>query len=95
MATTEDNVAAAAQIMADVEDAAKIARDKLRELKALFTDIHNNGSAGLLLTKSLAKKADALGTQFEADVWALHREMTLAAQDLGIDLPTIESGGGR
>jgi hypothetical protein len=93
--TTDEAVAAAAQKMADAESAAKIAKDALRDLKPLFKTINENGDAGLLLSRSMAMQADALGTQFEADVWSLHRDLTEFAKALGIDLPSIESGGPR
>ena len=93
--TTEEAVAAAAQKMADAESAAKIAKDALRDLRPLFRTINDNGNVGLLLSRSMALQADALGTQFEADVWTLHRELTAIADTLGIDLPSIEGSGGR
>ncbi len=37
---------------------------------------------------------DSLVTQFEADLFALHRKLTVRAQELGVDLPTVMSGGG-
>jgi hypothetical protein len=92
---TDEAVAAAAQKLADAESAAKIAKDALRDLKPLFKDIHENGDAGLLLTRSMGMRADALGTQFEAEVWELHRQLTEFAKELGIDLPSIEGSGGR
>ncbi len=93
--TTEDAVAAAAAIMAEVESIAHTAKGKLRDLRPLFKDINDNGDAGLLLTRMLAGEADAIGTRFEADVWAFHALLTEHAKDLGIDLPSIEGGGGR
>jgi hypothetical protein len=93
--TTETAVSAAAAIMAELETLAHTAKTKCRDLRPLFKEINDNGDAGLLVTRSMSSKADALGTQFEADVWALHAELTELAKARGIDLPSTEGGGGR
>lgn len=92
---TSTAVEAAAAIMSEVEGLAHTAKGKLRDLRPLFKAINDNGAAGLLVSRALASKADAIGTTFEANVWALHQELTEIAKGLGIDLPSIEGGGGR
>lgn len=88
-------VAAAAAILSECEASARTIKGKLRDLRPLFKDINDNGDAGLLITQEMAGLADTLGTSFEADLWSLHRQLTDLAKERGIDLPGIESGGGR
>lgn len=92
---TPDAVAQAAQILADCESVSHIVRDKLRALTPLFAAINANGDAGLLESRAMATKADALGTKFDADIWQLHRELTAIAVARSIDLPQPLSGGPR
>lgn len=92
---TSAAVEAAAAIMAEVEALAHTAKGKLRDLRPLFKAINENGAAGLIVSRSMSSKADAIGTTFEANIWTLHGELTEIAKTLGIDLPSIEGSGGR
>jgi hypothetical protein len=93
--TTEDAVAAIAEVMADAEGKAVQVRNKVRGLKEKFEAIHANGDAGYLATKSFFTELDALATKFEADLFDAHRRMTIYAQERNIDVPGIQGGGGR
>ncbi len=95
MATTEEAVAAIAEVMADAESKAANIRHAARDAKAAFQDIHDNGDAGYLRSKAFATELDTVATAFEADLFDLHARMTEYAQERGIDLPGIEGGGGR
>lgn len=86
-------VAAGAAIFEDVEGQARAIKMRMRELRKVFEAIRDAGVAGSLETQEAATACDALATQFEADVWALHRKLTLSAQAKGIDLPQTRSGG--
>lgn len=95
MATTEEAVAKIAEVMGDAEQKAGAIRAKVRGLKDEFEAINENGDAGYLASKSFFTSLDALVTAFEADLFNIHQEMTIYAQERGIDLPSILSGGGR
>ena len=95
MATTPDSVAAIAAAFADAETKANSILTKVRALKDEFDSINANGDAGFLITKKSFYAFDALVTQFNADLYALHSDLTVEAQARNIDLPSILSGGGR
>lgn len=86
-------VAEGAEIFADVEAQARAIKMRMRGLRKVFEAIRDTGAAGSLETQESACECDALATQFEADVWALHRKLTLSAQAKGIDLPATRDGG--
>lgn len=93
--TTEEAVAAIAEVMADAESKAANIRHAVRDAKAAFQDIHDNGDAGYLRSKAFATELDALATGFEAGLFDIHARMTEYALPRGIDLPGVLSGGGR
>ncbi len=93
--TTEEAVAAIAAVMADAESKAANIRHAARDAKSAFQDIHDNGDAGYLRSKAFATELDALATKFEAALFDIHARMTEYAQERGVDLPGILSGGGR
>lgn len=95
MTTTDEAVAKIAEVMADAESKAGTIRAKVRGLKDEFEAIHSNGDAGYLASKGFFTSLDALVTQFESDLYSIHGAMTDYAQDRGIDLPSVEGGGGR
>ncbi len=93
-----DHVDAIVALMADAEALAEQAKGKLDavpdHLKAINED-PENVNVGLLISKAFGLRAKALGLDFKAGVWSLHSDMTEAAKARGIDVPGIESGGGR
>lgn len=91
--TTQDAVQAGAAIFADVEAKARSVKDQFRSLRKILETINANGDSGALDTQAFAAEADALATQFEADIWDMHRRMTRKAEELGIDLPALREGG--
>ena len=93
--TTEEAVAAIAEVMADAEAKASTIRHAVRDVKSAFLDINANGDAGYLRTKAFATELDTVATSFEAALFDLHARMTEYAQSRSIDLPGILSGGGR
>lgn len=95
MATTDVHVVAIADAMAEAEQKAGMIRAKLRSLKDDFETINQNGDAGFLATKKFFTQLDAAASSFEAKLYVLHSDMTVYAQERGIDLPSPLSGGGR
>lgn len=90
----EEHIQSGAAIFADAEDAARKIKEEFRGLRKIFEAIRDAGLIGALECQAAAGECDALATRFEADLWALHRKLTLRAQDLGIDLPATRDGGG-
>lgn len=85
-------------LMADAESAANTVKDKLDAIPAHLDAIKadpENGNVGALIVKGFSLRARAVGLNIKADVWSLHSDMTEAAKLRGIDVPGIESGGGR
>lgn len=97
MTTTPDAVAAIAAAFADAETKAKSIRHAMRDASDAFKSINENldPPVGFLETTKFATRCDALATQFVADLYALHSDLTERAKALSIDLPSIEGGGGR
>lgn len=86
----------AVQTMADHFDtwekwAAK-AKKNAREMKQGFAIIHAEGALGGLESLAMATALDALATQQEADIYAMHAKLTEQAKELGIDLPQRDGG---
>jgi hypothetical protein len=91
--TVEEAVAKGADTFAQAEQRAHWIKKNFRDLREVFEAIRDGGMIGGLETQALASEADALATVFEADIYRLHAELTARAKELGIDLPSIESGG--
>lgn len=92
--SVEDAVQEGAAIFAKAEDRARVTKAGFRKLRKIIETIRDAGHIGALECQAVAGEADALATQFEADIWAMHRRFTLRAQDLGIDLPPVTRDGG-
>jgi hypothetical protein len=92
MAEIQEMVQKGADIFEKAENRARTTKAQFRSLRKMFETIRDGGVVGALECQALAGECDALATQFEADVWALHRKLTLRAQELGIDLPTRDGG---
>lgn len=93
--TVEEAVAKGAEIFDGAEERAKWVRKNFRDLKEVFETVRDGGFLGGIETQALVSEADALATQFVADVYALHARLTEKAKEAGIDLPAPMSGGGR
>lgn len=93
--TTEEAVAAIVAVMADAESKAGNIRHAVRDAKAAFQDIHDNGDAGYLRSRAFATELDALATTFESALFDIHARMTEYAIEKGIDGLGTMGGGGR
>lgn len=85
-------------LMAEAESAADTLKAKLDGVPAHLDAIHSdpeNANVGSLIVKGFSLRAKAIGLDAKAATWALHSDMTEAAKQRGIDVPGIESGGGR
>ena len=90
----EEQIQTGANIFAEAEDAARLIKANFRSLRKVFEAVRDAGHIGALECQEAATTADTLATTFEANVWALHRKLTLRCQELGIDLPATRDGGG-
>lgn len=90
-----DMVEKGAAVFADAEEAAFKIKREFRGLRKLFEAARDAGVIGSLQCQELASECDALATEFDANLWALHRKLTLIAQEKGVDLPAPRSGGDR
>ncbi len=93
--TTDEAVAKIAEVMADAESKAHTISTKITGLKDEFEAINENGDAGYLASRKFHTRGVAIAAQFEAQLFDLHADMTAYAIERGIDLPSIEGGGGR
>lgn len=93
-----DHVAAIVSLMAEAETAADTVKAKLDQVPDHLAAIHDdpeNANVGVLITKGFSLRARAIGLDVKAATFSLHSDMTEAAKVRGIDVPGIESGGGR
>lgn len=76
---------------------AEAQRQKVRARRARkhFDALRDAGVIGFLECQTIAGGYDALTTQFEADLFRIHRELTKRAQELKVDLPSVMGGGDR
>lgn len=75
-----------------------LASRALTKMSSLYLAVHNDGSIGYLeqLERSARAKVNAgLVAAAEHAVTQAHRDDTARANELGIDIPVIMSGGGR
>lgn len=91
--TTQDSVQAMADAFESAEQSARQIKEDFRTFRKHLSVIRDEGHIGGLECQALAGEADALATQFEADLYAMHRRWTVRAGELGIDLPQPRSGG--
>lgn len=97
MTTTSEAVQAIATFYADLEKAQRKAITKARALRDKYQAIHDNGDAGAMATMAAFANLDALVTSQYSETLALHRDQTLEAQSLDIDvgpLPDVSPGEG-
>lgn len=90
--TMEELIQDGATKFANAESAARAIKYDFRAMRKTFEAVRDAGHIGALECAEAACAADALATQFEADLWAMHRKLTLRAQELGIDLPALRDG---
>lgn len=86
-------VAKGAEIFEGAEQRAHWIKKNFRDLREVFEAVRDGGHLGGLETQALATEADALATDFESQVYAMHAGLTERAKALGIDLP--QRSGGR
>lgn len=91
--TTEEAVQQGAAFFEKVERQIRQHKAGARKLRKVFEAIRDEGHLGGLETEALSCEADALFTAHEAAVYRIHAGLTARAKALGIDLPTIASGG--
>lgn len=85
-------VATMAEHFANWEKWAYKAKKAAREMKDGFAVIHAGGGLGGLESLALATALDAMATRHEAEIYAMHADLTEQAKDLGIDLPQRDGG---
>lgn len=93
--TVEHAVETMAEHFANWEKWAAKAKKNARDMKAGFAIIRQQGGLGGLESLALATALDSMATRHEAEIYAMHAELTEKAKDLGIDLLSIADGGGR
>lgn len=94
--TIASQVDAIMALMAEAEAAADTLKDALEAIPAHLAAIKSdpeNANVGALIVKGFSLRARAIGLNTKAEVWSLHSDMTEAAKQRGIDVPSIESGG--
>ena len=92
--TVEQAVQIGADTFARWEEQIAVMKDEARgDMRNVFKTVRNNQHIGGLECEALSSEIDALVTQFEADVFAIHAELTERAKKAGIDLP--QRSGGR
>ena len=93
----EEHVNAIADLMAEVEGLADgPIKAKLTAIAEHVEAIHDDPEAanvGVLISKSIGRRAKAIAAVLRADLYDLHSDMTEAAKARGIDLPGIMGGG--
>lgn len=88
--TTEEAVAKGAKLFADAEtDLTKLAV----ELPKVFTAIRDGGHIGGIECMQLIADATGKVSYALSTIATLHADLTKKAQEKGIDLPVIASGG--
>lgn len=90
--TVEEAVAQGASAFEYAETKARKIKAEMRGLRDVFKTIRDAGLIGGLEAEALAGRCDALATQFEANLYSLHSDLTKRCQELGIDLPSPPSG---
>lgn len=88
-------IEALAADFAKSEDEARRQKVRARRARKHFEALRDAGVIGFLECQTIAGGYDALVTQFDADLYALHRRLTQRAQELGVDLPSTMGGGDR
>lgn len=90
--TTEEAVAKGADLFAKAEKAlAALAK----EMPSILAAVRDGGNLGGIETMQLTARYSVTINSAYSLIADLHQEVTLKAKDKGIDLPSIESGGGR
>jgi len=93
--TNEEAVQKIADAMADAEGKAGSIRQSIRATKDAWEALRDGAVIGALEMQARFRGLDALATEFEANLFVSHAEMTRRAQELGVDLPGVFGGGGR
>lgn len=81
-----------ADIFDGAEKKARTIKNQFRQLRKVFEAVRDEGYIGALECQAVASECDVLATEFEAKIWAMHRKLTVRAQELGIDLPQRDGG---
>lgn len=90
--TTEEAVAKGADLFAKAEKAlAALAKD----MPGILAAVRDGGHLGGIETMQLTASYSVTINSAYSLIADLHQEVTQKAKDKGIDLPSIESGGGR
>ncbi len=90
--TTEEAVAKGADLFAKAEKAlAALAK----EMPGILAAVRDGGHLGGIETMQLTAHYSITINSAYAHIADLHQEVTKKAQEKNIDLPSIESGGGR
>ena len=71
-----------------------VARNRLIESRLTPNAISLTGLIGNLETMAITMEAEAMTKKFEADIYIFHSHLTERCKALGIDVPSVMSGGG-
>lgn len=91
--TLEEAVEAGAEAFANAEADLVTHRAVFRDLKDVFEKVRDEAYIGGIECLALSAECDEVITTALSKVLALHLRLTNRAKELGIDLPSIESGG--
>lgn len=91
--TVGEAVETMAEHFANAEKAAAKFKKAAREMKEGFKIIREQAGLGGIESHALATGLDAMATRHEAEIYAMHADLTERAKELGIDLPSIADGG--
>lgn len=92
---TETAVQTIADAYADAETKAGQIKATMRATKDAWQALADNIVIGNIEAQKRFRRLDALATAFHAELFALHADDTAKARELGVDLPSIDGGGGR
>jgi hypothetical protein len=65
------------------------------DMRGFLKTLYEAGKIGYLEYQGRAAEFEAMVSSHAAETFAMHRELTVRAQDLGIDLPQPRGGGDR
>lgn len=91
--TVEEAVEKIADAYADAEAKAQHIVTEFGNTKDAWETLRDNSVIGGLEMQHRYRRLKALAVQFQSELYSLHADDTARAKELGVDLPSIESGG--
>lgn len=89
---SHEAVARGAEIMAELERAAKKAKSYRDEMRQIMQTVRDEGHIGPLECEAMARDFAAIVTAYDAALYVYHSKATLRCRELGIDLPQRDGG---